>query len=427
MLSRRAAALGLLTGIARSAPARPNIVLFWSEGHAASGLTAAATPHLHRMAAEGLRMSAAFTPEAMGSPSLSSLLTGLYPLRHGAYEEFSFIRRNAGKTWPLWFQESGYRVTLAGVPAFGPRLQFPFDYQPLSSPRRYLRLRHEKPFCLVVILPPLDEYAGETPDAVAPPPYAVDTPATRKWMGRYMQALRGMDAWIGETLADIGGNTITLYASAHGPSLPFAKWSLYDAGIRVPLLVRWPGVVRPGESQAMVSLMDVLPTLVEACGSPPPPGLDGRSFLNLLTGRTTEHRSEIFAVHHNRGSVSGSDCPSRTIRTRRFKYIANLKHWNQFGNIWWRGNDGSDSRNPVRSGPPAMWREWLLRAAADDHAQNRVGLWRSRPAEELYDLDADPNELRNLAAEELPEQTQLRSRLVAWMKQQKDGWLSFVE
>jgi len=426
VLSRRTA-LWLLGGVARAAAARPNIVMFWSEGHAASDVTAGATPHLQRMAAEGLRMSAAFTPEAMGSPSLSSLLTGLYPLAHGAYEEFSFIGRNAGKTWPLWFQELGYRVTLAGVPAFGPRMQFPFDYQPLSSTGRYLRLRHEKPFCLVVMLPALEDFTGETLDAAAPPPYAVDTPATRKWMGHYRQALRGMDAWIGEALGAIGGNTITLYGSAHGPSLPFAKWSLYDAGIRVPLLVRWPGVVRPGESQAMVSLMDVLPTLVEACGGATPGGLDGRSFLSLLSGRTGEHRTEVFAVHHNRGSVSGSDCPMRAIRTRRFKYIANLKHWNQFGNIWWRGNDGSDSRNPVRRGPDELWREWMQRSVQEDHAQNRISLWRSRPPEEVYDLEADPHELKNLAAEEMPEKAELRARLTAWMKQQRDGWLGFME
>ncbi|MBL8178330.1 MAG: sulfatase-like hydrolase/transferase [Bryobacterales bacterium] len=423
MLSRRAI-LGAAAG-ALWAVSRPNIVVLVSEGHAAEHVTPDATPYLAALAAQGLRMEAAFTPEALGSPSLSSLLTGLYPLRHGAFEEFSFARRDLRFTWAHGFRDLGYRVTLAGIPQFGPRLAFPFEYQPLSSVQRYLRLRHEKPFCLVVSLPPLEEFAGDTMDVWAAPPYAVDTPATRRWMGRYRLALRGMDAWIGDVLP-LAREAITVYTSAHGPALPFAKWSLYDAGIRVPLLLRWPGRVQPGVSRTLVSLVDVLPTLIEACGGAPA-SLDGRSFLNVLAGRTAEHRDHVFAVLHNKGSVSGSDSPQRAVRTAQHKYILNLKHWNMFGNAWWRGNDGSDSRNPVRTPPPELWREWMLRAATDEHAQNRVGLWRSRPPEEFYDLAADPQELRNLAPDAPPSMSALRAALLDWMRSQQDPWLSFAE
>lgn len=407
---------------------RPNLVVFLSEGHAARDVGAAETPHLNGMGAAGLRMKLAFAPEALGSSSRSSVLTGLYPLRHGAYEEFSFVRRDVGRTWAHRFRELGYRVTLAGEARFGPRQAFPFEYQPLASVGRYLGLRHEKPYCLVVCLPGLEEFAGETLAEAKAPGYVVDTAATRRWMARYRLALRGMDAWIGEALERITGNTITVYLSVHGPSLPFAKWSLYDAGMRVPLVVRWPGVVKAGESEAMVSLVDVLPTLVEACGGRAD-GTDGRSFLGVLQGKVAEHRPEVFAVHHNRGSVSGSDFPIRAVRTRRYKYIVNLKHWNQFGNMWTHGNDGSDSRNPVRSGPSEIWREWLAKSATDGHAQGRVGLHRFRPAEELYDVQADGDELQNLAMEDVGVAVKgpLREKLVGWMREQKDGWLGFVE
>lgn len=426
MLSRRAA-LGLMPACAWAAAPPPNLVLFVSEGHAAADLSAEATPNLYRVAAAGLRFTLAFTPEAMGSPGKSSLLTGQYPLQHGAYEEFSFVRRDVGNTWLHWFQALGYRVTLAGEAGFGPRYAFPFEYQPLASVSRYLALRHTKPFCLVICLPALEEFSGETLDAAKPPPYAVDTPQTRRWMARYYHSLRGMDSSVADMLSRIPPNTITLYLSAHGPALPFARWSLYDAGIRIPLVVYWPGMVRAGQSEAMVSLVDVLPTLLEACGGAAPEGMAGRSFLNVLRGRATSHRDAIFALHHNRGSVSGSDSPSRAIRTARHKYILNLKHWNQVGNIWWRGNDGTDSRHPVRTPPAELWREWLVRSAEDGHAQNRTGLWRKRPPEELYDLQADPHELTNLHVEDLPEKPLLRAKLIGWMTEQKDKWLSFAQ
>ncbi len=421
--------MAALAGSAWGAPRRPNIVIFLSEGHAAADLTPEITPHLHGMASSSLHMKLAFATEAMASPSKSSLLTGLYPPRHGAYEEFSFVRRDLGATWPVWFAAQGYRVTLAGVPGFGPRQVFPFEYQPLDSVSRYLRLPHNKPFCLVISLPGLEDFPAGPPSEAPVPGYAVDTPETRRWMGRYRGSLRAMDRLIGEILPHIQENTITVYTSAHGPSLPFAKWSLYDAGIRVPLLIRWPGVTPAAESEAMVSLIDVLPTLLEACGGAPPAGIDGASFLPVLTGRAVHHRQEIYAVHHNRGSVSGSDCPMRAVRTKRQKFIVNLKHWVHFGNIWWRGNDGSDSRDPVRRPPPALWQEWLFRSAKEEHAANRTALWRVRPAAELYDLQSDPHELKNLAVEEefAAVRAELHRKLAAWMTAQKDNWLGFLQ
>lgn len=431
MISRRTALTSLAASLtAQANETRPNIVVFLSAGHA-TGLQGVSTPHLDRMAKEGMRFPLAFVPEAMTAPSRASLFTGLYPMRHGAYEDLSLARRDLGKTWPQWFADLGYRVTLAGIPGIGPRQTFPFDYQPLASVDRYLRLTHGRPFCLVVSMPDLEEWmdGGSSGEQVTVPPFAVDTPATRRFFTSYSNALRRMDAWLGAALEQLPANTLAIYTSSHGPPLPFAQWTLYEAGIRVPFVVRWPGRIKAGsESAALISMVDVAPTLIEAAGGSPPTGIDGRSFLAMMDGKRGEHRAEIFGVHQNRGSESGSDFPIRAIRTARFKYILNLKDWNTFTNVLTNGHDGSDSRHPQRTPPSPIWNEWLVRAAEDGHAQDRTGLYRHRPAEELYDLDNDPYELRNIAIEEEAEEwkKQLRGKLTGWMREQRDPLLPFA-
>jgi len=184
------------------------------------------------------------------------------------------------------------------------------------------------------------------------------------------------------------------------------------------LVVRWPaGKVKPGSvTRAMVSLADLLPTLIEAAGGKPPQGIDGRSFLPVLTGRKDEHRRAIFATHtgnDNGGPGIANHCPTRAVRTATHKYILNLRPEQTF-------TTHITGCRPGSAHYLAFWDSWVEKAKADEHAARLVHDYMHRPAEELYDLVKDPYERNNLAADpagaELIES--LRRELARWRKRQ---------
>ena len=210
---------------------------------------------------------------------------------------------------------------------------------------------------------------------------------------------------------------MVVYTSDQGANWPHGKWNLYDAGIRVPLLVRWPGKVQPGSvSDAMVSLVDLLPTFIEAAGGSCPKDLDGRSLLPLLTSQTTEHHSAIFAAHtgnDNGGPGVANRCPMRAIRTPTHKYILNLHPEREF-------NTHITGTRPGNIFYLDYWDSWVEKAKTDPAAAKLVNGYLHRPREELYDLTIDPHELNNIADDpknrELLES--LRKQLADWRREQ---------
>jgi uncharacterized sulfatase len=187
---------------------------------------------------------------------------------------------------------------------------------------------------------------------------------------------------------------------------------LYDTGIRTAFVARWPKRIKAGSiTDAMVQYVDVTPTLIEAAGGRAVEGLDGFSFLPVLSGREKSHRDFTYGVQTTRGIIDGSECyPIRSIRSATHKYIMNLNHKAQFHNlVTERGNGG-------------FWRSWIEKAKTDADAARKVGMYMRRPAEELYDLERDPCELNNLAghAKFRPLMDSLQKRLLAWMEQQGD-------
>ena len=148
---------------------------------------------------------------------------------------------------------------------------------------------------------------GYEPQAEDIPPHLIDTPDTRAMRARYYSKITEMDAAIGRCLAllkaeGLEENTLVIYTTDHGSDWPDEKWSLHDGGINQPFIARWPGKIGPGSvSEALVSFVDILPTLIETaggevgevvagCGGEP---LDGESFLPLLLGEADEHREEV--------------------------------------------------------------------------------------------------------------------------------------
>jgi uncharacterized sulfatase len=319
---------------------------------------------------------------------------------------------------PHFLKPLGYRVALAGKKHIGPDESFPFEQLPLRGVSRFLQSSKNTPFCLIVASHEPHgphQTGGYAAERVPVPPTWVDTPETRKAIAAYYTDIDTLDGQVGEVLAalkqnNLEENTLVIFASDHGEGF-FAKWSVYDAGLRVPFIARWPGVIAPNSTtDAMISFVDVLPTFLEAAGATPPPELDGRSFLSVLRGKDKVHRDHIFATYTNRGVIAGTTYPMRAIRTETHKYIQNLNAAGVFQNVLTQG---------------AIWESWRNKAKTDAFAAARVHWLQHRPAVELYDLRADPNELTNLAADPAQRDhvANLRGRLEAWMAQQNDRGL----
>jgi arylsulfatase A-like enzyme len=240
----------------------------------------------------------------------------------------------------------------------------------------------------------------------------IDTPEFRHYRARYVNAVKKMDEEIGAVYAAaeeaLGtANTFFLQTADHGAQMPFGKWNLYDEGIRVPLIVRWDGHVAAGvRTQAMAQWMDVLPTLIEVAGGPVAPGLDGKSLLPVLSGATQSHREAIFTTHTGDGSMNVYPC--RSMRTQRWHYIRNLHP--EFRHCTHIDRVVGDERT--------YWLSWEKAAEKDPKAAKIVARYRERPAHELYDLEADPYELNNLASDPAhkTQLSRMSDEVDAWMK-----------
>ncbi|RJG27486.1 sulfatase family protein [Massilia cavernae] len=426
-----------LPAIATAQERKPNIVIFLADdlGYQDTGPygdKTVRTPNLDRLAKEGVAFDQAFVASPACAPSRAALLTGLMPARTGAEANPSEPRSWVRKL-PSYLQEQGYEVVAFGkVSHYQQTAQYGFDHfehdtfhdpEGIPSSIRWLKARNSsKPLAIFVgsnwpHVPWPATTEGYDPSAVKLPALAVDTPITRTARAQYDAAVTRMDSELGSVLDTVdrtlGKNTIVLFSSDHGAQWPFAKWNLYDAGIRVPMIVRWAGTVRPGmRTDAMVSWIDILPTLVDMAGGKPPVDIDGKSFAPLLRGTAPGHRDAIFTTHDNDQYVNVY--PMRSVRTGRWKYIRNLHpdyvyttHIDQF------------VQRPGRGNFFPSWREAAMR---DPAAKKIVARYYHRPAEELYDLKADPDERVNLAGDKKYSATleDLRTRLEAWRNDQGD-------
>lgn len=409
----------------------PDIVVFISDDHGVLdstvyGASDVETPSMDRLAKAGLTFDRAFVASPSCAPSRAALLTGLMPARNGAEANHSKPRPDL-RTLPAYLQALGYEVVAFGkVAHYKYTADYGFDHfahdtfhddVAIARGIEWLRRRKPgKPLCILfgtnwphVPWPEGGEGAA-TPVRRVPPTH-VDTPQTREMRAKYHAAVRRMDRELGEVYDAarevLGPDTFFLFSADHGAQWPFAKWTLYDAGIRTPMIAVWPGKVAAGaRTDAMVSWVDLLPTLIEVGGGQVPPGLDGRSFAGVLLGKAATHRDRIFTTHTSDPPMNVY--PMRSVRTADWKYIRNLQPDRTFTTHIDRGKpvDGA--------GYFASWRE---KAATDPAAAAVVARYHQRPAEELYDLRADPEELRNLAGD--PRHAErlrtLRAEMDAWM------------
>jgi arylsulfatase A-like enzyme len=273
-LAALALALSTRTPLAAAQAAHPpHIVLFIADDYSwhdaePYGATDVHTPNIAALAKEGMRFDRAIAAAPTCTPSRSAMYTGLFPFRNGAHPNHSLIKEGV-HTLPDYFHELGYRVVLAGKTHIGPREQFLFEYLKGSNvmppgkkavlwtdleTSRVEQLLDEhdktKPLCLLVCSHSPHVYwmdnQGYDPAKINVPPYLVDTPETRIMRTKYYTDVSHMDEQLGDVLAsmkkhDFVDNTVMIFTADQGAQWPMSKWTLYDAGIRAPLIVRWPG------------------------------------------------------------------------------------------------------------------------------------------------------------------------------------------
>ena len=372
------------------------------------------TPNLQKLAGEGVLFRAAFSAAPTCSPSRAALLTGQCAHRNGmlglAHRGFSLNDYRHHMLYTL--RAAGYRSVFAGLQHIAARPET-IGYDEILRHRslhavdvapaavNYLNGHPKEPFFLDAgFFETHREYPPPTPDddpRFTEPPRAVpNRPQTRADMAAYHASARIMDRGVGQILDalednGLAGNTLVIGTTDHGISFPRMKCNLTDDGWGVSLIIRGPGGFTGGRvCDAMISQLDIFPSLCELIGLERPAWLEGKSFLPVLRGETAEINDEIFAEVNYHAAYE----PKRAVRTKRWKYI--------------RRFDGR--RTPVLpncddSPSKALWLEYG---------------WRNRPVAEeaLYDLVFDPSEENNLAsaATVQPVLTEMRGRLKRWMK-----------
>ena len=368
----------------------------------------AITPNLDRLAAKGIRYTNAFAVNGQCAPSRSCLITGVYPWSLGSQHMRSSVRLpEAVKCFPYYLRQAGYYCTNNSKEDYN--FVTPPDVWDESSGQAHWRKRRpDQPFFSVFNHTGTHESrlfvhksgSGLPPDQRRDParanipPYHPDTPAGRADWAEYANVITLMDNWVASRLeeleqAGLADDTIVFFFSDHGVGLPRGKYLLYDSGVRVPLIIHFPDKYRhlaprgPGSVCAgLVSFSDFAPTVLSLAGVSLPPHLQGRAFLGPAK---TEPREHVF-VGRDRAGTYGTDA-IRGVRDVRYKYLRNDMTYRPYNRLTWY----TMRQNSLRE----------LYRLADEHnvppaAELFMGL-RPRPLEELYDLQNDPHELRNLA------------------------------
>jgi len=402
---------------------RPNILLIVSEDHGPElgcyGDPFARTPVLDRLAAEGVRFERAHVVQAGCSPSRAAIHTGLYAHQNGqiglATWGFRLYREDTPNL-PRSLKQAGYRTGIIGKLHVNPESAFPFDFSEMPSGNfarkdiaGYARnaakffAAGDQPFFLAVNYPdahsPWQKQVDGLPaeplepgDIEMLPYYGVDTPELREVLANHYNSIMRLDSLIGELLDALEAhgkaeNTLVIFISDHGPDLIRGKRTVYQGGTRVPLIIRWPAAIEAGHtSRALVESIDLMPTLLEAAGAEPLPGLPGKSLLPLLRGEPVEWRRYLFTEFHTHAAAPNFN-PQRALQDDRYKLIETLFPGEINRNFTFTFNSkryGFDSAAIAARQAPLHVRETYERM-------------RIQPRFELYDLYADPNEFHNLA------------------------------
>ena len=421
-------------------PIRPNIVWISNEDMSprlgAYGDAIARTPALDRLARESVRFTNAFTTAPVCAPSRAAIITGMYQTTIGAHHmrttedrvpelpgPYLAVPPFYVKAFPEYLRAAGYFTSNRAKTDY--QFGVPFTIWDDLGPDAHWRNRHDKdhPFFSVFnfevthesrIFPSSPARRGKKlvtdQAALQVPPYYPDTPAVREELARMYDNIADMDGQVGDILRQLeedglADNTIVFYWSDHGDGVPRAKRSLYDSGLRVPLMIRGPkapgSMVEPGSVRDdLVSFIDLAPTVLALAGVEVPTHLQGR----VLVGSKAAPAPEFVFAARDRMDIEYD--MMRSARDARFLYVRNFEPELPYaGHIIYRNQS-------------AIMQEWL-RLNAEKKLTGPAALWMrtQRPAEELYDTKADPHQIQDLSAQPAHRATleRMRKAVTDWM------------
>ncbi|MEE8452687.1 MAG: sulfatase [Thermoguttaceae bacterium] len=435
-----------------SGQTRYNVLLFTADDmHAESMRTYGSkvedlTPQLDRFAATGMVFTRAHVNAAICAPSRAVFATGLYSHNSGA---MGFMPARPGTPDIVTtLRKAGYLTGILGKVGHStpvPEMQwdYHFDQKDLGngrSPTLYYdrskvfleRCKSERkpfyfmvnshdphrPYCNPERLTRGAEMPSKTyaPEDVEVPGFVPDLPGVREELAMYQNSTRRLDDTFGKVMqaleeSGFADNTLVLFMSDNGIAIPFAKCNAWFHSTHTPMIVRLPGMVKPGtrDDVHFVSSVDLMPTFLELTGVEGPEKLDGRSFLPLLEGHSQKGREFVFTQIDKK---AGSDAvPMRCVQDAGFGYI-----YNPFsdGKHWYRNNNEGGTMAAMNKA-----------AETDPKIARRVQLFRYRVPEEFYDLEKDPDCLDNLIDDPqyATEVQKLRKKLDGWMVDTGDPML----
>lgn len=443
--------------LARAQATRPNILVVLSDDHSAPhvgcyGTPDIKTPNLDRLAAEGMRFDRAYVACPQCVPSRAAMMSGRSPVGI-AMTRFSAPLPADVLTYPEVLRQAGYYTGVAGRTyhldgAYDvPESKAVFDRHNLRTfPQR---LDYVKSGGRPAMLPQFNEFLDQVPagrpwflqlcspdphreldrNAIATPhdpaklklpAHYPDTELVRDDFARYYDEISRFDGDVGrilEVLAERGltNSTLVLMMGDNGASQLRGKGTLYEFGVHVPLIIRWPGVVKPGSASAeLVSGEDLAPTLLAAAGLAAPKTMTGRSFAALLRGQPYTGRRYVFA---ERGA-HGSGLPTNSAAFDLGRCVISARHKLIYNATW------QLPYSPVDFGGEPFWKDLQQRHAAGklspEHA--RVYFSPTRPMFELFDLERDPREFDNLSGrpEAAAIEQELKAALQEWMILERD-------
>jgi uncharacterized sulfatase len=422
------AAASPATESARGGTVRPNILWITCEDMSPDlgcwGDAYAASPNLDRLAAEGVRYTGCFTVAPVCAPSRSAIITGMYPTTIGSMhmrtgnKGYQCVPPPEVKCFTEYLRAAGYYCTNDNKTDY----QFAAPVTAWDECRKGAHWRARaggQPFFAVINLTithesqswPIEKPLRHDPAKAVLPPYYPDTPTVRRNWARYHDTITMMDGQAGKVLADLeadglADSTIVFFYSDHGRGLTRAKRWVYDSGIHVPLIVRWPGRRAAGSAEArLVSFIDLGPTVLSLAGVPAPKHMQGRPFLGP---QAAAPRPYVFAARDRMDETY--DC-IRAVRDSRYKYIRNYQPEKPYA-------------QPIAYMDKMPMLKEMRALAAEGKLEGPPALFfrAAKPIEELYDTHADPHEVNDLAASAAHADVLKRLRAVheAWRKETGD-------
>ena len=393
----------------------PNIVFYLSDDqdlldYGVYGNPNVQTSNADLLASQGMKFSNFYTGQAICAPSRSQIFTGMYPVKNGCMANHIGVKPDIKSITSL-LKESGYEVVLAGKSHVKPNKVFDWTHYFPKINNRYLPLEQiddylknvNNPFCLIIASDyphgPYPQTSNYSKADIFKLPYDPSYIGNHK--PGYYQNIQDDNDQLGQVLNMVDNyglkeNTMFIYASDHGLS---GKWSLKEQGLRVPFIVRWPGKIKPNTtSETLLTLVDVLPTILEVSNTEIPSEIDGKSFLETLNGSKMKIHDYVFGVSTRQNIRECKIFPSRMIRGNRYKLIRN------FNSVEVVNSNLGD--NPV----------------INEFAKIGAESFPNVPYEELYDLEKDPYQKVNLIDNPKYKKTRniLSVALENWMKSQED-------